>query len=214
MASEAAVLLRRRRADFIKAGRALRPLRSTDQCYGLLSGIMKGQAMKPRSGGVRDDTQDDHWSRSGQTHFSSLYCELQGYAQNRSCTSILRIIPPPEKRVVYHRFPIWKGQRPGRRPAFPRPPAPGAAMAVRHLSLGVARHGLALWPHSWQTHSAGSEACDRPEAVSGAYHKAPLCRLCTRRPGTRGRAISLPATADDLYAWPPASGGHRAPVLP
>jgi hypothetical protein len=29
-----------------------------------------------------------------------------------------------------------------------------------------------------------------------------------------GQAISLPATADDLYAWPPASGGHRAPVLP
>jgi hypothetical protein len=38
--------------------------------------------MKPRGGGVHDDTQDDQWSRSGHTHVSGLYGALPGHAQH------------------------------------------------------------------------------------------------------------------------------------
>jgi hypothetical protein len=94
------------------------------------------------------------------------------------CTSVLRIIPQPEKRVVYHRFLIWKGKRHGRRPAFPRAPAPGAAVAVRDLVLAVVKAPRRAMPSPWPARQAISEACDTPEAVSGPHHKA-LCAACT-----------------------------------
>src|SRR5262245_3731466 len=94
-----------------------------------------------------------------------------------SCTSSVRIIPSPEQRVLYHRFPIQKGQRWGRRPAVPRTPAARATVALRDPIWGGATASSRDGPSPWPPSPVGHEAFPRPEAVSGSHDKAALWRL-------------------------------------
>jgi transposase len=59
--------------------------------------------MNPRGGGVRDDTQDDHWRRSGQTSVSGLYGESEGHAQNeynRDAGKLLALIARQQPALI------------------------------------------------------------------------------------------------------------------
>jgi hypothetical protein len=99
-------------------------------------------------------------------------------SDDRSCTSILRIIAKPESQVAYLRFTNrGGGTRDGTRPAFSRTPATGDSVALYTPALGVGTAPGHNQPRRPPARSAGHQAFARDSAVSRYDPQAPLCRL-------------------------------------
>jgi hypothetical protein len=95
-----------------------------------------------------------------------------------SCTCDLRIHPPPEPAVGYHRSPdMHEGGRDGRPPAVSRPQTARTRGSGHDLLWAVATAPSSTGPRPSPACQVLHEAFARPEVVSGPYHQATLCQL-------------------------------------
>src|SRR5262245_13942212 len=102
----------------------------------------------------------------------------QGDHHERSCTSILRVIPSPAHQVQYPHFTTCvRGLCRGITPLFLSADVPGTPLALRHAALCLAKRVSRRGAEVIQTSAATAQALQRPEAVSWSHPQAPLCRL-------------------------------------
>ena len=96
----------------------------------------------------------------------------------RSCTSILRVIPSPANQVQYPHFTTCvRGLCRGITPLFLPADVPGTPLVLRHAALCLAKRVYRRGAEAIPASAATAPALPRPEAVSWSHPQAPLCRL-------------------------------------
>src|SRR6266700_558561 len=95
---------------------------------------------------------------------------------DRSCTSILRVMPSPAHQVQYPHFTTCvRGFCHGITPLFLPAHGPGAPLALRHTALCLAKRVSRRESEAIQTSAAAVQAFQRPQAVSWPHPHALLC---------------------------------------